>query len=327
MPDIAKATQYLAERISPGGSYEALLRFPRFIEIETVHACNARCTMCTINDWERGKRPMDDNLFVRLAEEIIENAEEIKRVSLFRDGEPLLDPKLAERIEILKQGDVRDISISTNISLLTGEKSREILEAGLDLIIMSIDSLDKTVYEGIRIGLKFEEVLENALRFIELRNKINPRTKIWIRMVMQEANKDEWAEYKTYWAQRLLPDHDRIYYHTIFNWGGQLKAFKPVAKSCELNLPCVSLWSLMVIFNNGDVPLCNVDFNLKYRLGNVKDSSIAELWHSKLMETRREKHLFGRKRDIGICGNCNVWDEPIDLKNVSSKYAEADDVA
>ena len=327
MQEITKAKKYLAERISPGESYEALLRFPRFIEIETVHACNARCTMCTINDWERDTRPMGDELFGRLAEEIIENAEEIKRVGLFRDGEPLLDPKLAERIAILKQGNVGDISISTNVSLLTEKKSLEILEAGLDLVIMSMDSLDKTVYEGIRIGLKFEEVLENALRFIELRKKINPKTKIWMRMVMQEANKDEWAGYQAYWAQRLLPDHDRVYYHTIFNWGGQLKAFKPVAKSCELNLPCVSLWSLMVIFNNGDVPLCNVDFNLKYRLGNVKDSSIAELWHSKLMETRREKHLFGRKRDIGICGNCNVWDEPIDLKNVSSKYAEADDVA
>ena len=67
-----------------------------------------------------------------------------------------------------------------------------LLEAGLDVIIMSIDSLKKDVFESIRVRLDFDEVLENAKRFIRLRNEINPSTRIWMRMIRQEENKDEW---------------------------------------------------------------------------------------------------------------------------------------
>ena len=44
---------YLNRRIDKQAKFENLLEFPKYIEIETVNACNARCPMCTINDWER----------------------------------------------------------------------------------------------------------------------------------------------------------------------------------------------------------------------------------------------------------------------------------
>ena len=45
--------KYLNRRIDLNSSYEGLLNYPKYVEIETVNACNARCPMCTINDWER----------------------------------------------------------------------------------------------------------------------------------------------------------------------------------------------------------------------------------------------------------------------------------
>ena len=44
---------YLIKRIDNKDKFENLLEFPKYIEIETVNACNARCPMCTINDWEK----------------------------------------------------------------------------------------------------------------------------------------------------------------------------------------------------------------------------------------------------------------------------------
>ena len=82
--------EYLQRRISPNESYDDLLSFPRFIEIETVNACNARCPMCTIDDWQRNTPTMKDDLFRRIADEIIDHRHEVNRVSLYRDGEPLL---------------------------------------------------------------------------------------------------------------------------------------------------------------------------------------------------------------------------------------------
>jgi MoaA/NifB/PqqE/SkfB family radical SAM enzyme len=122
--DNKTAIEYLQRRINPQESYDDLLSFPRFIEIETVNACNARCPMCTIADWQRKSPTMKDDLFRRIADEIIEHRDEVIRVSLYRDGEPLLDKKLPDRIAYLKDGGINATSISTNVSLLNEERAR-----------------------------------------------------------------------------------------------------------------------------------------------------------------------------------------------------------
>jgi radical SAM protein with 4Fe4S-binding SPASM domain len=312
--------EYLRRRISPETPFARLADFPRFFEIETVNACNARCPMCTIEDWNRHSPTMKDDLFDKLAAEISEHADEVIRVSLYRDGEPLLDKKLAERVEKLKRGGVCQVAISTNVSLLDSDRSRDLLEAGLDLIILSIDSLQKEIFEAIRVRLNFDEVLANALRFIELRNRLRPTTQIWVRMIRQQLNYDEWPAFEAFWKPRLAT-HDRVNYHNIHNWGNQLASFVPVALSTEPVLPCVALWSLMVIFANGDVPLCNVDYANKYSTGNVARDTIASVWQSPIMKERRSLHLSGRKGDISICENCNVWDEPPDRIHVAPEFA------
>lgn len=312
---------YLVRRISPKEDVKSLLEFPKFIEIETVNACNARCPMCTINDWERNYPIMKDDVFNKISDELIDNKHFLKRVSLYRDGEPLVDKKLPQRINKFKEAGINDTSIATNVSLLNEKKSKELLEAGLGLVIMSIDSLKKDVFEKIRVRLNFEEVKENAINFLKLRDKINPECRVWIRMIRQESNKDEWSDYYNFW-KKYASEQDRIYYHNIFNWGGQLENYKSIEQSFEPNLPCVALWSLMVFFANGDVPLCNVDYNNKFPTGNIMNSSIRELWNSKISDQRRKLHLEKNKKQISLCENCNVWDEVTGDELISPDFAE-----
>jgi radical SAM protein with 4Fe4S-binding SPASM domain len=316
---LEKKQEYLVRRIAPEAGYDDLLAFPSYFEIETVNACNARCPMCTIDDWTRAAKPMTQELFEKIAAELCAQADRVKRVSLYRDGEPLLDKRLPERVALLKAGGIGEVAISTNVSLLTPARSRALLEAGLDLIILSIDSLDKAVFESIRVRLKFEEVLQNALQFIELRNRIRPSTRIWVRMIRQASNLHEWDRYQEFWRPKLAAP-DRCYYNNIHNWGGQLKDFAPVVESLQPKVPCIALWSLMVIFSTGDVPLCNVDYNMKFPVGNVRERSIADVWNSEPIREFRQRHLDGRKSSIALCGECNVWDEPPDYENLSDEY-------
>ena len=78
----------------------------------------------------------------------------------------------------------------------------------------------------------------------------------------------------------------------------------------------------VVIFANGDVPLCNVDYNNKYPTGSIMQNNIRELWQSKIMNARRKLHLNGNKKDISICANCNVWDEVKGEEIISPEFAE-----
>jgi hypothetical protein len=281
--------------------------------------------MCTINDWSRRGGPMDDALYERLAAEIIDHAGHVERVSLYRDGEPLLDPAMPERIRALKQGGVKEVMLSSNVSLLTPDKGEALLRAGLDTMILSVDSLDPETYAEIRVGLDLDTVLRNARKFIALRDRIRPETRIRMRMIRQESNYDEWPAYQRYWADKLSA-RDRVYFNNINNWGGQLKTFKAVSRSYEPNLPCVALWSLLVVFAGGEVPYCNVDYNNTRPTGNLAGATIAELWRSQTMQDKRRAHLAGRKRENPLCETCNAWDEPPDAQPVSAEYAEAVDI-
>ena len=88
-------------------------------------------------------------------------------------------------------------------------------------------------------------------------------------------------------------------------------------------LPCVSLWSLMPIFANGDVPMCNIDYGCNHKIGNIFNNSIKEVWNSNEMKLIRNNHLNARKNKISMCKNCNVWEEVKQrdgAKTVSEEY-------
>jgi organic radical activating enzyme len=320
-PAEARSREYLRRRISPDEDFEALLGFPRFFEIETVNTCNARCPMCTIESWTRHSPVMSMDLFTKIADEIGEYAGQVHRVSLFKDGEPLLDKKLHLRIALLKERGVENVAIHTNVSLLDEKRAPALLEAGLDEITLSIDSLDKEIFEEIREGLSLEVVLENAVKFIELRNRIRPQAEIKIRMIKQDSNKDGWDAYEAFWQDKLAP-HDRCFSHNIHNWGGQLEGHNSVVESLQPQLPCLSLWSAMVIFANGDVPMCTVDFNNTHPTGSVVESSIKELWDSPVMTERRQIHMEHRRGVFPNCRTCNVWNEPSDWEKRSDEYVK-----
>lgn len=301
---------YLVRRAEAGVGLAKLTEFPRYFEIETVNACQAKCPMCTIADWNRKDGVMADDLFEKIAAEIEQHSDEIKKVRLYRDGEPLLDKKLATRIARMKRAGVKDVGISTNAELLTQDIAAAILNAGLDEIILSIDSVHKETYDAIRVGLNFDRVLTRAQAFFHVRNYWGSPCRIRVRMIRQESNAKEWesGEFNAFW-RGLATGNDTIECRDIHNWGGALADWKPVNGGADTSRPCVALWSLMTVFADGSVPLCNVDYNNRFPIGNVRDSSIAELWQSHEQNRRRDLHMSGNRSMIAPCAKCTVWSE------------------
>lgn len=292
-------------RLPRPATLAALTQFPRYFEIETINACQASCPMCTISDWSRRDGVMRDDLFIKIANEIHLHPE-VRRVHLYRDGEPLLDKKIAKRVAIMKNAGVPEVGISTNVELLDEERGLDLLQAGLDEIILSIDSVFEDTYNKIRVGLDFKTVRRNAHLFFKLRDGLRSKCKIRVRMIRQPLNEHEWyhGRFQVEWRDDLRLG-DTTEYRDIHNWGGQLAGDFAGAVS----KPCLALWSLFTIFADGTVPLCNVDYNAKYRLGSVRDSSIAALWQSVEQERRRALHMNGEREKISLCTKCTVWSE------------------
>jgi MoaA/NifB/PqqE/SkfB family radical SAM enzyme len=73
--------------------------------------------------------------------------------------------------------------------------------------------------------------------------------------------------------------------------------------------PCAKIFQTLDIVYSGDVLFCSIEFKAsgsKYRLGNLENSSISDIWNSEKAAMYRELHRNGRRDDIEICRGCDV---------------------
>jgi MoaA/NifB/PqqE/SkfB family radical SAM enzyme len=70
--------------------------------------------------------------------------------------------------------------------LLKKEKLRQVLDAGVDWIGISMDGADAEMYEKIRVGSNFDRVCENVAGIKDLRNGSRPKT--MINFVLMDLN-------------------------------------------------------------------------------------------------------------------------------------------
>ncbi|TAN56887.1 MAG: radical SAM protein, partial [Rhodospirillales bacterium] len=249
---------------------------------------------------------MDDGLFVKMTQEIGRFKDYVEKVMLYLDGEPLLDKKLAQRVRLMKEAGVKRVNIASNASLLDESRARALLEAGLDEIYITLDSLKPEVYEKIRVRLKFDQVYGNIRKFIELRNELRHDFLIRIQMIQQELNYDEADDFRGHWS-KWLSAHDQIVVQKAHNWAHGAEVMHFGDERDVNNIPCIAIWGTFVVHADGTVPLCCMDTDTVHRLGDLRSQSIEEVWNGESLADIRRQHLAGNRQAIGLCDGCTLW--------------------
>ena len=303
-----KNKEFISDKLNIN-TFENYLNFPMYYEIETINACNAKCEMCTIADWEKHPDPfMSKSLFKKIADELISKKDIVRVVNLCRDGEPLMDKGLEEKIDYLKNAGIKHTTFSTNASLLNKERALSLINSQLDEIMFSVDGFKKETFEAIRVGLKFEKVVDNIKQFIHLRDEYNSKIKIRVRLVIQDKNILEVEDWKNFWRPLLGAD-DSVHAKAIHSWGNQLDNFSAAKEFQAITTPCTSTFSTMIIRYNGDVTICPLDYSFKYKNGNLNGKSIEYIWQNGDEFKRfRQIHLDGERDDFPFCKGCRLWD-------------------
>jgi uncharacterized protein len=137
------------------------------IEVKPLTGCNFNCVYCSIDE---GISSTKQNDFVIEKDYMVQ---EVKKLVDSKDcdqievyinphGEPLLYKPLASLISDLKKiKEIKRISISTNGLLLTKEKVDELVNAGLDKINISLNSIDSlTAKKMAGVNYEPEKLLE-----------------------------------------------------------------------------------------------------------------------------------------------------------------------
>lgn len=281
--------------------------FPKYFAIETCNNCNARCIMCPKG--QKGTESlqlMTDELFNKIVNEIQKYSQWIEMICLNSDGEPLLDKKIASRIRKLKEVGIKHIQISTNAQLLSEERIQELLESGLDDLRISIDAYTKETYEKIRQGLNYETVKKNTLNLIKMRNEKQDKMEIRIRMVELKENARERNVWMHYWKSQVR-ETDRVQIMPMHTWSGKITEEKEAHVEYYSDKPCISVFSSMAINYDGIVQLCDSDIEQQEIVGDIRESSIREIWQGEKLEKIRFWHANKKRNLIEICRGCDHW--------------------
>lgn len=297
----------IAKRINLN-NLEECRQFPKYLTIETCNNCNARCVMCL-----KGKKGtdslqiMEDSLFERIVDNLKSYTGWIEMVCLNSDGEPLLDNNLPDRIRMLKNIGIQHINISTNGQLLTEKKIYALIESGLDDIRVSIDGYTKETFEKIRCGLNYETVVQNTKNLIRLRNEMNRKMSIRIRLVELEDNKYERREWADYWNSFINSAIDKVQIMPMHTWSGKITEETSEKIEFYADKPCVSVFSSFTVNYNGYVQLCDSDIEQEMLMGNVMTQTIEEIWRGEHFEKIRKLHAEGERNQVKICRGCDHW--------------------
>ncbi len=274
--------------------------------VELTSCCNYKCIMCPNKDLKKeDKGFMDFDLYKKIVDE---SRDFIFEINLAHRGESLMHPQLIEAIAYAKKNRIFT-RLHTNGSLLTEDISRKIIRTKLDRLSFSFDGYDKETYEKIRKGGNFDKTLENIVHFLEIKKEAHSKKPITALEVINfnQKHKEESLEArKRFHSQFKNLPLNKIVFKEMHNWAGQIEK-ESLGKKYTV---CPFPWNALIIYWDGAVLPCTQDFFGEFIVGNVKDSSLKEIWNGDKMRHLRKKLAEGSIEELNACSQCDrVWRE------------------
>jgi MoaA/NifB/PqqE/SkfB family radical SAM enzyme len=137
------------------------------VYIEPTNGCNLDCVTCFRNAWETNIGRMSEAIFATILAGLAQ-IDPLPTVYFGGIGEPMFHQRTVDWIAQVKQLGAR-VELITNGTLLTEQRSRQLIDAGLDLLWVSIDGASPESYADVRLGAELPNVLANLQRFRTMR--------------------------------------------------------------------------------------------------------------------------------------------------------------
>jgi len=183
---LAKAIEQLDELVN-----EKILRRKRLksINLALSTLCDADCIFCPS---DRGEKIRQKIMPLSYAEKIIDELasrkfrrrHRVKRIVISEGGEPFLNKDIIEILRLIKSRLHQPLVwVNTNFQTVSSDKSRVILEEGLiGHMGCNIDGSNAQNYSIVK-RLDYDKVMHNVKEFLRIRNELNSRVGLTIRIL------------------------------------------------------------------------------------------------------------------------------------------------
>lgn len=190
------------------------------LDMELNGGCNLKCPSCP--QAVGREKEFLKKLPLPLFEKVIDDAMQygLKTVTLHGSGEPTLNRNFPDYIRAVKSRGLTCISF-TNAKRLTEDLSREIIDAGIDILRVSCIGYDKETYEKWMSGNNYDDVRENVKRFSDMAFGTDTALHLNHLVIDRENMEYEVEQYQRNWGLYTGALSEIWLMH---NWAGSEKA-------------------------------------------------------------------------------------------------------
>jgi len=313
------------------------LRTPYVIYIDPSDTCNFRCKFCPSGNTElmkktrgRGHGPMDFGLYKRIIDSLSDFDDPIRVIRLYKEGEPLVNPKFADMVKYAKASPcVERVDTTTNASLLTPERSLAIIDAGLDRINISVEGINAQQYSDFSgYKMDYSRFVDNIAFFYAHKQKCEVNIKINGDILTPEQEEEFFRVFGD------ITDGISVE-HTIEYWPKyndmQVEFDEEVSllggKSGEV-MVCPYVFYEMCINSDGTYSLCRFDWNHAM----ILDPHVSypptpkKIWDSITLWQFQQEFLKKNRRMMSVlsCPKCGILKQgvPEDLDEFAEEILD-----
>jgi len=306
--------------------------YPRYIEVELSNICPFKCIWCERTYLEEEPRLMSWKEFML----IMSNFPDLAQMSFTGIGEAWTNPIFLDCIKYIKERGVF-FEQYDNMQFITKERAEKLVKYGVERIIISLDAATKKTYERVRVGHKWDKMLD-GLRYLQrAKKKFNAYYPvIGIHFVINKANVHEALDVLDLAKQlgvdfvfynRLLHNYPEISHlymeipeslrRDIMERAGDLSIRISINQPAQGKLPplnaCVALFQPFFLVN-GDVITCCAqhehnkrDWEKAMKMGNIFEArDFRKIWYGK--RYRHLRNLLYQNRLPEYCIDCPVYE-------------------
>lgn len=253
---------------------------PFMIKIDPISFCNLSCPGCpsACNSGTSNNGRMDFELYKKIIDEL---KDYLYKVSLYAWGEPLLNKEIYKMIGYAAQNNI-GVVVSSNMNVFSGWHAEQMIESGLEHLIVAIDGATQESYSRYRIGGRLDKVIDN-LRILNETKRIHKSKFPLVEMqfLLTEENRSEIPAIK---ELSLKLEVDRLIFKSFYE-EDKSRFSLPFAKKRKNR--CHWLWQSMVLLWDGSVTPCCFK-NTKPKVGSVVSDSVTQVWNSQVYVKSRE---------------------------------------
>jgi len=235
---------------------------------------------------------------------------------LYFQGEPLMNPWFFEYVKKASQKKIYTAT-STNAHFIDEETAGQIIESGLNKLIISLDGIGQKEYVTYRVGGSYQKVLDGISHVVKKKKELKSRTPhIVIQFIVFKSNEHQLGEVKQL-CKDLGVDELQFKSAQFYNYEKGDPLMTTIDKYSRykkqpdgsytfknpLKNKCYRMWSGCVITWDGLTVPCCFDKDADYKLGDLKLNTFKEVWQGPLYNDFRNK-VFTNRKDIDICKNC-----------------------